>query len=51
LHADVEENKGDHTVEVIETLKDVFTRIGGHQIKKRHIFRPLGIAKEFLRKS
>jgi pyruvate kinase len=42
-------NKGDHTVEVIETLKDVLRRIGGHQIKKRHIFRPLGIAKDFLK--
>jgi pyruvate kinase len=44
-------NKGDHTVEVIETLKDVLRRIGGHQIKKRHIFRPLGIAKDFLRQN
>jgi pyruvate kinase len=44
-------NKGDHTVEVIETLKNVLRRIGGHQIKKRHIFRPLGIAKDFLRQN
>jgi pyruvate kinase len=41
-------NKGDHTIEVIETLIDVLQRIGGHQIKKRYIFRPLSIAANFI---
>ena len=41
-------NKGSHTVEVIETLKDVLHRIGGHQIKKRFTFRQLSIAKDFI---
>ena len=41
-------NKGDHTIEVIETLIDVLQRIGGHQIKKRYIFRPLSIATNFI---
>ncbi len=42
-------NKGDHTIEVIETLRDIFHRVGGHHIKKRFTFRPLGIAMEFLK--
>jgi len=41
-------NKGEHTVEVIETLKDILFRGGGHHIKKRYTFRPLSIAKEYL---
>ncbi len=41
-------NKGGHTVEVIETLKDVLHRIGGHRIKKRFTFRRLSIAKNFI---
>jgi len=41
-------NKGDHTIKVIETLKDILQRIGGHHIKKRFIFRPLSIAEHFL---
>jgi pyruvate kinase len=40
-------NKGNHTIEVIETLRDILHRIGGHHIKKRFTFRPLGIAKKF----
>ncbi len=43
-------NKGDHTIEVIETLHDILHRIGGHHIKKRFTFRPLSIVKEFLNK-
>lgn len=42
-------NKGNHTLEVIQTLQDIFTRIGGHHIKKRYTFRPLSIASNFIR--
>ena len=41
-------NKGDHTIEVIEALRDILLRSGGHHSKKRYIFRPLSIAKSFL---
>ena len=41
-------NKGSHTVKVIETLKDILHRIGGHHIKKRFTFRQLSIAKDFM---
>lgn len=41
-------NKGSHTVKVIETLKDILHRIGGHHIKKRFTFRQLSIAKNFM---
>ena len=41
-------NKGDHTIEVIETLRDILHRIGGHHLKKRFTFRPLNIARKFL---
>lgn len=41
-------NKGDHTIEVIETLRDILHRIGGHHIKKRFTFRPLSIAQKFI---
>ena len=41
-------NKGDHTIKVIETLRNVLHRIGGHHIKKRFTFRPLGIAQKFI---
>lgn len=43
-------NKGDHTIEVIETLQDILQRTGRHHIKKRFSFRPLNIAKAFLNK-
>ena len=42
-------NKGDHTIEVIETLKDILQRTGGHHIKKRFTFRPLSIAERFIK--
>jgi pyruvate kinase len=42
-------NKGAHTIEVIETLREIMTRMGGHHIKKRFTFRPLSIAKRFMR--
>jgi pyruvate kinase len=41
-------NKGDHTIEVIETLRDILHRTGGHHIKKRFIFRSLSIAQRFI---
>ncbi|TAE47753.1 MAG: pyruvate kinase [Bacteroidetes bacterium] len=41
-------NKGDHTIEVIETLRDILQRIGGHHIKKRFTLRPLSIAEVFM---
>jgi len=41
-------NKGDYTLKVIETLKDILHRTGGHHIKKRYVFRPLSIAQRFL---
>jgi pyruvate kinase len=40
-------NKGDHTVEVMETLKDILLRTASHRIKKRYTFRPLQIAQRF----
>lgn len=43
-------NKGDHTIEVIETLRDILQRTGGHHIKKRFTFRPLSIAQSFINK-
>ena len=41
-------NKGEHTIKVIETLRDIIRRTGGHHIKKRYIFRQLNIARQFL---
>jgi pyruvate kinase len=41
-------NKGEHTLAVIKTLKDILFRGGGHHIKKRYTFRPLSIAKNYL---
>jgi pyruvate kinase len=41
-------NKGDYTLKVIETLRDILHRIGGHHIKKRFTFRPLSIAENFI---
>jgi pyruvate kinase len=47
-HADcVMLNKGDHTIEVIETLKDVLHRSATHRKKKRFTFRKLKIAERF----
>jgi pyruvate kinase len=43
-------NKGDHTIEVIETLRDILHRTGGHHSKKRFTFRPLSIAQNFINK-
>lgn len=41
-------NKGDHTIEVIETLRDILHRTGKHHNKKRFTFRPLNIARRFI---
>jgi pyruvate kinase len=42
-------NKGDHTIEVIEALRDILQRTGGHHLKKRYTFRPLSIAQHFMK--
>jgi pyruvate kinase len=41
-------NKGSHTIEVIEALKDILYRSGAHHAKKRYTFRPLSIASSFI---
>lgn len=42
-------NKGEYTIEVMETLKDIVQRASAHRIKKRFTFRPLKIAERFLK--
>jgi len=42
-------NKGDHTIEVMETLKDILQRSAEHRVKKRFRFRQLKIAERFLK--
>lgn len=47
-HADcVMLNKGEHTIEVIETLKNILHRAVTHRKKKRFTFRKLKIAERF----
>jgi pyruvate kinase len=41
-------NKGTYTIEVVESLREILKRSGGHRIKKRYLFRPLNIASRFL---
>ncbi|MEI6410813.1 MAG: pyruvate kinase [Bacteroidota bacterium] len=41
-------NKGSHTLQVIETLKDILQRSGGHHFKKTYSMRPLSIASRFM---
>ncbi len=41
-------NKGPHTIEVLETLKDILQRTAEHRSKKRFIFKPLKIAQKFI---
>lgn len=41
-------NKGTHLIEVIESLRDILKRSGGHIIKKRYLFRTLTIAHRFM---
>ncbi|MBK8053584.1 MAG: pyruvate kinase [Saprospiraceae bacterium] len=43
-------NKGAHTIEVLEMLKDISQRQSEHRSKKRYTFRPLSIAKKFIDK-
>lgn len=43
-------NKGSHTIEVMETLRDILSRASEHRSKKRFTFRSLNIAKIFLEK-
>ncbi|MXV38326.1 pyruvate kinase [Flavobacteriaceae bacterium Ap0902] len=40
-------NKGEYTVRVLRTLKDVLHRTSGHRYKKRYYLRPLNIAQNF----
>lgn len=44
-------NKGKYLLEVLVTLRDILRRSGGHHLKKRYVFRPLGIAEQFLHES
>lgn len=41
-------NKGAHILRVIDTLKDILLRSGGHHIKKTYTLRPLSIASRFI---
>lgn len=43
-------NKGQHIIRVIESLRDIFLRSGGHHVKKRYTFRPLAIATRFMQR-
>jgi len=40
-------NKGDYVIEVLKTLKDILQRSGVHHAKKRYMFRPMQIAKNY----
>lgn len=40
-------NKGDYVMEVVKTLKDILQRISTHYAKKRFIFRPMQIARDY----
>lgn len=40
-------NKGTYVVEVLQTLTNVLKRMDAHHLKKRFVFRPLGIASMF----
>lgn len=40
-------NKGDHMLEVLETLKDILQPTSEHRIQKRYTFRPMGIETRF----
>jgi pyruvate kinase len=44
-------NKGEFTLEVLESLKNIMKRSGGHHVKKRYTFRPLHIAMKFMSES
>jgi pyruvate kinase len=40
-------NKGEHILEVLDSLKDILQRTGTHRDKKRHVFLPMPMAKSF----
>ncbi|MCS6929724.1 MAG: pyruvate kinase [Saprospiraceae bacterium] len=40
-------NKGRYLLAVLDSLRDILHRSGGHHLKKRYIFRPLSIAERF----
>jgi len=40
-------NKGEHILEVLESLKDILHRTGTHRDKKRHVFLPMQVARSF----
>jgi len=42
-------NKGEHILEVLDSLKDILTLSGAHHDKKRHAFPPLMMAEEFFK--
>lgn len=42
-------NKGKHVVKTVHTLVDILTRFSSHTDKKRYTFRPLSIARRFMR--
>jgi pyruvate kinase len=42
-------NKGSHTLDAMDTLMDIIQRQSFHRSKKRYVFRPLNIAKEFVK--
>jgi pyruvate kinase len=44
-------NKGTNILKVIETLKNIFGRMGSHHHKKRFVFRPLSIAVNFFNRN
>lgn len=41
-------NKGEHTIEVLASLKNILQRTAAHRIKKRFRFRSLKIAEKFM---
>ncbi len=42
-------NKGPHTIETLETLKEILKKSSEHKNKKRYLLRPLNIAVEYIR--
>jgi pyruvate kinase len=43
-------NKGEHILEVLDSLKDILARSGAHRDKKRHAFLPMRMAEDFFRR-
>lgn len=43
-------NKGEHTLEVLKSLRDILQRSAALRVKNRLVFRPLRIAKDFFEK-